>query len=343
MKGERWAYLDGVRGVAALTVAVFHCHGLFAASPFLSKGYLAVDMFFVLSGMVLEANYGERIRERVTCVLVFSVERLRRLLPMVWIGAAVVGLVNLTGFGSSDVSVNSFPALLRALLLMPTLITTGESGPGQDSAFPANGPLWSLFDELVVNFVWVVCLWRARGRSFLIIASMMIVGSAVAIAVHDGSLNFGWQSDAGEMGMGVVRAMGDFFIGTLLTRYRHYGLVRLERISWISGVALFEAFVVGCMLLAARAPGLCDSAVAIGSTLTLCFLREKAASGGVAYVMTWLGRISYPAYLLHAPIGRLFLGREAGWGTGGLFLGALVSAAVLAHVYVEVPSRSALS
>ena len=58
--------LTGIRGIAALFVMAYH--GLEvkaenAGRPFvwaMSRGYLAVDLFFCLSGFVLAYNYGER-------------------------------------------------------------------------------------------------------------------------------------------------------------------------------------------------------------------------------------------------------------------------------------------
>jgi peptidoglycan/LPS O-acetylase OafA/YrhL len=54
--------LTGLRGVAAVYVVAFHYSiGLPFSNPFttfLAHGYLAVDLFFVLSGFVMALNYG---------------------------------------------------------------------------------------------------------------------------------------------------------------------------------------------------------------------------------------------------------------------------------------------
>lgn len=44
--------LDGARGIAAIAVAVYHAHPLFDSQLF-PGGYLAVDLFFVMSGAVI--------------------------------------------------------------------------------------------------------------------------------------------------------------------------------------------------------------------------------------------------------------------------------------------------
>ena len=77
--------LDGLRGVAAIMVALRHAPFLWAvpATPtgWMKNSYLAVDLFFVLSGFVLEHAYGRRFREGMS-VGTFMLARLQRLYPL---------------------------------------------------------------------------------------------------------------------------------------------------------------------------------------------------------------------------------------------------------------------
>ena len=52
--GNRYVALDGLRGVAAIAVVFRHAH--VDALPF-AHGYLAVDLFFLLSGFVIARSY----------------------------------------------------------------------------------------------------------------------------------------------------------------------------------------------------------------------------------------------------------------------------------------------
>ena len=79
--------LDGLRGVAALMVLVFHVFDACQANV-LPHGYLAVDFFFVLSGFVIGYSYDDRW-ERGLTVGGFLRRRLIRLHPMVVCGAVV--------------------------------------------------------------------------------------------------------------------------------------------------------------------------------------------------------------------------------------------------------------
>ena len=60
-----YAILDGLRGVAALLVILYHVFECFDWSP-APHGYLAVDFFFVLSGFVIGYAYDDRWKKRST-------------------------------------------------------------------------------------------------------------------------------------------------------------------------------------------------------------------------------------------------------------------------------------
>jgi len=62
MSGKRFLGLDGLRGVCALTVLLFHAANLFHHGPIFQHGYLAVDMFFLLSGFVIAFIHEDRLK-----------------------------------------------------------------------------------------------------------------------------------------------------------------------------------------------------------------------------------------------------------------------------------------
>ena len=87
---QHYAILDGLRGVAALTVVCFHLFEAFATSHLdqrINHGYLAVDFFFVLSGFVIGYAYDDRWG-RMTYRDFFK-RRLIRLHPMVVMGMLI--------------------------------------------------------------------------------------------------------------------------------------------------------------------------------------------------------------------------------------------------------------
>ncbi|MCH5684177.1 acyltransferase [Niabella sp. W65] len=85
--------LDGLRGVAAIAVVVFHFMEFAAPryeDSFIGHGYLAVDFFFCLSGFVIAYAYDNKISQ--IGFGQFFKQRLARLHPLVVIGS-VIGLI----------------------------------------------------------------------------------------------------------------------------------------------------------------------------------------------------------------------------------------------------------
>lgn len=86
----RYEILDGLRGVAAIMVIIFHLLETYSAGPafqIINHGYLAVDFFFVLSGFVIGYAYDDRWDKMTTWG--FFKRRLTRLHPMVIAGTVI--------------------------------------------------------------------------------------------------------------------------------------------------------------------------------------------------------------------------------------------------------------
>ena len=80
--------LDGLRGIATITVVCFHLFEAFATSHLdqsINHGYLAVDFFFILSGFVVGYTYDDRWKTMKTKD--FLKRRIICLQPMVVMGA----------------------------------------------------------------------------------------------------------------------------------------------------------------------------------------------------------------------------------------------------------------
>src|ERR1700744_266645 len=92
---QHFEILDGMRGIAALSVVTFHfmewAYSDYSQN-FIGHGFLAVDFFFCLSGFVIGYAYDDRIAKMGG--LEFFKSRLIRLHPLVIFGS-VLGLLAL--------------------------------------------------------------------------------------------------------------------------------------------------------------------------------------------------------------------------------------------------------
>ena len=154
--------LDGLRGVAAVMVIIFHLFEAHAGGSHLTQiinhGYLAVDFFFMLSGFVIGYAYDDRWN-RMT-VGTFFKRRIIRLHPMVIMGS-IVGAAFFY-FQESPcfppIENTSIGTMLLVMLLGCTLLPLPLKFDirGWTEMHPLNGPAWSLYYEYIGNILYAL-------------------------------------------------------------------------------------------------------------------------------------------------------------------------------------------
>ena len=90
---HHFSTLDGLRGVAAIAIVVFHFMEIAYSDftkNFIAHGFLAVDFFFCLSGFVMAYAYDDRLKGMG--LMAFFKARIIRLHPLVVLGG-VLGLL----------------------------------------------------------------------------------------------------------------------------------------------------------------------------------------------------------------------------------------------------------
>lgn len=86
--------IDGLRGVAILSVLFFHIN-----NSFLPGGFVGVDIFFVISGFLITSIIAKSIREQRFSFIHFYIKRIRRIFPALFVVlliSFVVGFLILT-------------------------------------------------------------------------------------------------------------------------------------------------------------------------------------------------------------------------------------------------------
>src|ERR1044071_4438193 len=123
-QGQYFESLDLVRGLAALVVLIYHVDFMFGLRHWLMHGgYLAVDLFFVLSGFVLSLNYGRSIADGSLGIRKYAVARMARLFPL-FLATTCVGFVVMTAryrsnFGYFDTA-NLIKSALVNIAMLPS-------------------------------------------------------------------------------------------------------------------------------------------------------------------------------------------------------------------------------
>lgn len=296
----RLGTFDAMRGLAAIAVLLYH-----ADSDFAPAGYLAVDVFFLLSGFVIARTYDPRFAAGLSLPH-FAVLRLIRFYPLYLLGLAI-GLLRCVGQIALDrpdkmASGDAWVSAIFGLLFLPS--------PATSHIAPLNHPAWSLFFELAINLVYAAGVWRASLR--VLAAATLACGVAfVLLSLSNGSVSMGfnWMTVPG----GAARVGFAFGLGALISRLHRHPVSS----SWRSVIV---PIVLVAVLVLPVAPA-------------HRVLHELLVAGVVAPVLLWigascnpparlegtsalLGDVSYAVYAIHFPLMWMFgyAARKAGWG-----------------------------
>src|SRR6202012_5595580 len=179
--------LDGLRGVAAMVVVIFHLCEANATSVYdqrINHGYLAVDFFFALSGFVIGYAYDDRWG-KLTMGGFFK-RRLERLQPMVVMGMLIGAVCFYLGDSHMWPLIHTVPAwkMLLIMLIGFTLIPIPVSWDirGWQEMHPLNGPGWSLFFEYIANILYALGL-RKLSKTALSVLVIIAAGVLIQYAV----------------------------------------------------------------------------------------------------------------------------------------------------------------
>ncbi|MEO1469031.1 MAG: acyltransferase [Pseudomonadota bacterium] len=346
---HRFAVLDGARGLAALAVLAFHLKLWFGNPGWLQGSFLAVDFFFLLSGVVVAKAYEARIVDGTLGFWRFVRVRAIRLFPLYLIASSIgiAYVVAKIAMGHDDhPTVAAIVAALPATaLLLPWL-------GNEQGMFPFAPSAWSLSMEFWFNLVWALLLCHLRTWMLGVIAGASFALLCVA-ARHYGTLDLGWNEET--LPGGVARFWFSFTLGVII--WRCLGGLALARVPalWPGPVpaAIAAAIAAAFVAIPSGATGLQLLWVCVVFPVFVTLGLRMALPRALLPVADHLGRLSYAIYIIHVPVILFALGAaklavdgplDGDETIAGLFavLCVLVAAALLTYG-VDEPLRRVLS
>jgi peptidoglycan/LPS O-acetylase OafA/YrhL len=338
--------IDGLRGIAALLVVCRHIVPLHAGKLNFQSSYLAVELFFLFSGFVIAHAYDKRFAAGMKFWEFFKA-RLIRLYPLYFLGFAIAVL---TVPAAQMAGLRTWPLLPQVLvpnlLMLPTYITFAGG-----VLFPFNNPSWTLFFELLANYVYCLSFKGLTNRRLAIV--ILISGLFLAWAafhfysrpVRGVALGLDIGYNQKHFIGGFARVFFSFFAGVAVYRIQKARPCRIKISPWI----LMAAAVA---ILVAQVPRgldrqLYDSVCAIVVFPVFAYLATAVEPGPLGQKVFALGGgASYALYLIHAPLGGVLNQFFTIYGhpKGSILLGVTFIAAVsvisvLAETFYDRPVR----
>lgn len=303
MEKGRLDGLDALRGIAALCVVAFHVWPLQAVN-----GYLAVDLFFMLSGYVMARTFEPRMAQGMSAGA-FLRMRILRLWPTMLLG----GLLCLPFF-LADHGPVLWPVALANLIMIPV--------PMFGQAFLLNGPAWSIFFELLANGLHAAGLWRLAPVRLVLLACTMAVVLACFAAFTMDSLEVGMRTEG--FLAGIPRVLLSYTLGIVLFRWwRDRPPAPVP--GWIA-LALLPLYIAFNGWQGGYRWPLDFLFIVFGMPLAMAgALRMR----NVPRWTVWLGAISFPLYAVHESV--LLAGERLGVAPPVQVAAALLLAWVVAR------------
>jgi peptidoglycan/LPS O-acetylase OafA/YrhL len=292
----RLSFADGLRGIAALWVVLFHlAEGqhienvkkiipIFAYNIFFDWGHLGVAIFFVLSGFVMALN-AQKIKFDSTNAFRFVIRRLKRLAPPYYFAIAFTLILLFIKSKALHLSIDppSIGNVVQHIFFVQDFFGTPQ----------INIVFWTLCVEIQFYIVFAVLLWFAdlmEKRFDILFARNLVIMAACFVALlwplkimstvfwQGGFIGF-WYSFLA----GVMVCWAWLNKGMLLNASIAYCLTLL-----VIGLAYRESFVIVAALTA--------------NLIMFTGIKQKMHRWLNWPILQWLGLISYSLYLLHNPI-----------------------------------------
>ena len=289
---QHFEILDGLRGIAAFAVVLFHFMEWIYTDPsknFIGHGFLAVDFFFCLSGFVIGYAYDDRIAKMG--LRKFFISRIIRLHPLV-VAGSILGLLAFLfdPFGGHPELYSNGKIIFTFIcsLFMIPLPVIADRG---FNLFSFNAPAWSLFWEYIANIVYAFVLYRIS-RNYLLLLTIIAAIAICYVSYSSGNLLGGWSGPT--FWDGCARISYSFLAGLLI--YRSNWIIKNKLGFTGLSILLSLAFIIPF----SNWNWLSETIVVLFYFPLLITLGAGATlSPQFKKVCVFSGNISYPLYMTH--------------------------------------------
>jgi peptidoglycan/LPS O-acetylase OafA/YrhL len=329
-----------LRGLAVASVILFH-----AFKAQVAKGFLGVDVFFVISGFLISGIILRQLEAGTFSFIRFYMRRVRRLLPAVMTTLLATSIAAVVLLTPTDLRTYA-TQLLGAIGFYANFVFAISTGYFDGAA--ETKPLlhiWSLSLEEQYYFVMPVLLWSAplRTRPWLLAAGT-VLSLALCLALASGISLVGLQSKmAMNLAFYMLPARGwELLIGSIAA----WVMLRMPSLiapRWVKRAALAVILLTCARGVATTHPGP-DAIIATCATALILVGRDDWLwSNLVTRALGRVGDWSYSLYLVHWPLFCFAYIAWLGEPPAAVMAALIVLAVVLGwmqYQFVEVPFQA---
>ncbi len=294
--------IDGLRGVAVLSVIAYH-----AFPTWIHGGFVGVDVFFVISGYLISSIIYEEIRIDDFKFWQFYLRRVMRIFPALFV---VLCLCLVTGWIILLPKEFNFlnKHIASAVAFISNLTLWSESGYFDVvSDVKPLLHLWSLGIEEQFYIFWpllIYLIWKWRQENSVLIIIFLIGGISFAFNIAN------VRTDKVATFYSPVARAWELLLGALLAWFFVFKKNETEKLvcRWENFLSLAGAVILTLSLLSINAQSAFPGWNALLPTCGACLLILAGPGGWInrkllsSQILVWFGLISYPLYLVHWPL-----------------------------------------
>ncbi len=337
--------LTSLRFFAAAWVVLYHYWPNLGARPALvAKGYLGVELFFVLSGFILSHVYLDSVADGRFRYGGFLWARLARLYPLHLATLAAIAVVALMAQAAGhvfDSNVLNLPSLPANLLLVQAW------GLAPQAAW--NHPSWSISAEWFAYLLFPLFAWPALKLAKRPWLAVIGAFAALALSYTVFQALAGFPMTEANIRWGALRIVPSFAFGVALNLVWRRGAAN-RRSGPLVGAAVSLVGILACAQIGA--PDALMVALFGGLILSLAALAKAGENSGGGGLLVYLGEISYSIYMVCIPWQLVFVNGLAATihvqknslplGLWLIMLAGLLPLAAASYHLVERPARRRL-
>jgi len=344
----RVAPLTSIRGLAAWWVAIYHFREYLPTAPdswiiaVAARGFYAVDLFFILSGFVLQLNYSRLFwSPNITSLYTFSIARFARVYPLhlfmmlvFLINPVMITLFSRHGLGQMDSRYNPIDYILSLLLIQNWGFRNFETW---------NIPSWSISTEFAAYILFPMAsyliLRRVRSSAIAILMIILLTGTISIVFWGYGAVSLG--NNISELGL--PRCVLEFLAGMVLCSFFQSHGPPKGQVRFLGGAAVILTL---CFV------GPVPDYVGVPAAFVSIVFGLTCPTGPLSNLLScrpllYLGEISYTTYMVHYFIKdwvKFLLVRDGvpEWLVFSTFIVVTFAASAALYKWVELPWRSRL-
>jgi peptidoglycan/LPS O-acetylase OafA/YrhL len=308
--------LDGIRFFSIIFVILYHAN----VQYFSNFGFLGVDIFFILSGYLItgillnEYNIKKKIN-----FFNFVERRIRRIIPAVLFLVLTVFIINLIIFNNyTKVFDQNLDQIFKTILFISNEMKADYFKASND--FRILHHTWSLSIEMQIYFLFSIFFiflikWKKNIQIFILLIILLFTGiltqgganfSLTPPFIENKILLFNQPYWAGFFS--IIPRIFEFTVGSLCAYIFLKKINKNKKILFENIYSFFGLFLIFMSFFLFKEttehPSLYTVPLLIGTSLLILYCSNGTYLNSILSSpnITYLGKLSYSAYLFHVPV-----------------------------------------